>query len=83
MTKPTFPALVALLIIWAIGAIAFTALYLISRVASGQAARPVVTASTLAPIFEEPTVIDPPRVHRTRKPKRPTLAAMLESEAIA
>jgi hypothetical protein len=84
MTKPTFPALVALLIIWAMGAIAFTALYLISRVASGHgAARPVVTASTLAPIFEEPTVIDPPKVHRTRKPRRPTLAAILKSEAIA
>jgi hypothetical protein len=84
MKSPTFPALVALLIIWAIGAIAFTALYLISRVASGHGtARPVVTAATLAPIFEEIAVPEPPRVHRTRKPRRPTLAAILKSEAIA
>jgi hypothetical protein len=83
MTKPSSPALAALLLIWTLGAIAFTALYLISRVASGQTARPVVTAATLAPIFEEIAVPDPPKVHRTRKPKRPTLAAMLEAEALA
>jgi hypothetical protein len=82
MTKPTFPALVALLVIWAIGAIALTAIYILSRVASGQADRPVISAETIAPIFGEVEPTDSPKVHQTRKPKRLTPASMLAAEAI-
>jgi hypothetical protein len=85
MTKPTFPALAALLLIWTLGAIAITAIYLIHRAFTGQPdPAAVVNASTIAPIFGEPVVvIEPPRVRRTRKPVRPTLADLLRAEAIA
>jgi hypothetical protein len=83
--KPTFPALAALLIIWTLGAIAITAIYVIHRSFTGQPApAAVVNASTLAPIFGEPAVaIDPPKVRRTRKPVRPTLTDLLKTEALA
>jgi hypothetical protein len=84
MTKPTFPALAALLLIWTLGAIAITAIYLIHRAFTGQPdPAAVVNASTIAPIFGEPAAIEPPRVRRTRKPVRPTLADLLRAEAIA
>jgi hypothetical protein len=84
MTKPTFPALAALLIIWTLGAIAITAIYVIHRSFTGQPApAAVVNASTLAPIFGEPAVaIEPPKARKSRKPKRTTLATMLEAEAL-
>jgi hypothetical protein len=85
MTKPSFPALAALLLIWTLGAIAFTAIYLIHRAFTGQqTAASIVSAATIAPIFGEPAVaIEPPRVRRTRKPVRPTLADLLKAEALA
>jgi cytochrome P450 len=85
MTKPTLPALAALLLIWTLGAIAITAIYLIHRALTGQqTAASIVSAATIAPIFGEPVVeIEPPRVRRTRKPVRPTLADLLKAEAIA
>jgi hypothetical protein len=85
MTKPTFPALAALLLIWTLGAIAITAIYLIHRAFIGKPdPAAVVSASTIAPIFGEPAVaIDPPKTQKSRKPRRPTLATMLEVEALA
>jgi hypothetical protein len=85
MTKPTLPALAALLLIWTLGAIAITTICLIHRAFNGKPdPAAVVNASTIAPIFGEPAVaIDPPRVRRTRKPVRPTLADLLQAEALA
>jgi hypothetical protein len=84
MTKPSFPALAALLLIWTLGAIATTAIYLIHRAFTGQqTAASIVSAATIAPIFGEPlAAIDPPKTQKSRKPRRPTLATMLEVEAL-
>jgi hypothetical protein len=84
MTKPSFPALAALLTIWTLGAIAITAIYLIHRALTGQqTAASIVSAATIAPIFGEPAAIEPPKAQKSRKPRRPTLATMLEVEALA
>jgi hypothetical protein len=80
MEKPSFPALVALLVLWVVVGFPATAIYLIHRAFTSKPdPASVVNASTIAPIFGDPEgAIGPPK-----RVKRPTLATMLEAEAIA
>jgi hypothetical protein len=83
MKNPNFPALVAMLIIWAIGAIGLALIYLVARIITGQSSHaPVVSAETLAPLFED---VPAPKATRPKRSKvsSSSLAAMIKAESMA
>jgi hypothetical protein len=81
MKNHNFPALVAMLLIWVVGAITLTLIYLVALIITGQSSQtPVVSAEVLAPIFED---VPAPKATKPRRSKVSSLSEIIKAESVA